>query len=74
MAMDFKFSHIICIPFKKVVSNFTAIFRSIKVKMVAILVNIDFRTFFDILSLTTQKALRFSDFFLFHVKERWKLV
>ena len=36
--------------------------------MVAILVNIDFRTFLDIFSLVTQKPLRFSEFSLFHVK------
>ena len=38
------------------------LFLSNSMKMVAILVNIDFRTFFDMFSLITQKPLRFSEF------------
>ena len=70
---EFKFKHNVCILFKIVLSDFQPVL-SINVKMVVILVNIDFRTFFDIFSLITQKLLRFSDFSLFHAKERWNLV
>jgi len=69
ISMDFKFSHIFCIPFKIVVSIFQQFF-SINVKMVALLVNIDLRIFFDIFSLITQKPLRFLEFSLLHVKDR----
>ena len=54
----------------QILTHISHTFLSIIVKMVAILVNIDFRTTFDIFSLITQQLLRFSDLSLFHVKER----
>ena len=72
-AMDLKFQHNGNIPFKMVVSDFQP-FSSISLQMVVILVNLDFRTIFDIFSPITQKSLRFSKFSSSHVEERWNLV
>ena len=73
--MNFNFSHNFCIPFEIVVSNFQS-FHPNNVKTVTILVNLYFRTFFDIFSHITQKPLCFffSELSLFRVKKRWKLV
>ena len=71
--VHFKFSHNVWILFLIVVSNFQP-FLTISLKRVAILVNIDFTILFDIFSLITRKPLGFLETFLFHVKQRWKLV
>jgi len=62
--MDLKFQHNVRIPLEIVQLNFQT-FPSISVKMVVILVNLDFRTIFDIFSLRTRKQLRFSEFSFF---------